>query len=312
MTNLLLSLMLQTRDIHEGKGEYRLFYVLLACWCRNELTDNIATKLLCIFERYFGQGETKPIGSWKDVKYIFQYYKEVLRWAPDELTIAWKKSPILVMLVGIVRKQLDTDCVASRPSLLAKWLPREKSAFAWQVPIFAHALADCQVPWSTLSKTTKAHYLAEYRRTVSGLSRSTNKVQRLQCSNEWASINFAQNVTSLTMSRQHKAFMLEGGASAEQMAPDKLQDRQECKANYLAYLEDCKTGKHEFKADRVTIGELVKRAWEIPDGELGDDLALQLGYDTKVAEVEISGALRNMCRYMRHIRVYDMGLVSTF
>ena len=295
MTNLLLSLMLQTRDIHEGKGEYRLFYVLLGCWCRAEWTDNIASKFLCVFERYFGQGGTTGIGSWKDVKYIFQYCRELLRWAPDELATAWKRSPILVMLVSIVRKQLDADCVAEKPSLLAKWLPREKSAFAWQVPIFAHALANCQVPWSALSKMGKAHYLAEYRRTISELSRGTNAVQRLQCSDEWAGIDFTKDVTSLTMSRQHKAFMMEGTASVDQMATNKLQDRQECKANYLAYLEDCKTGKHELAADRVTIGELVKRAWGIPDGESEGGLALQLGYDTKVAEVEISGALRNIC-----------------
>ena len=295
-TNLLLSLMVQTRDMYYGKGEYRLFYVLLECWDDPSLhcwSDGIASRFRHIIERWFAYNTTEQrYGSWRDVKGVFQYYKDRRCWASDKQTVAWRLSPVLTMIADVVKQQIKEDNLANRPSLLAKWLPREKSAFAWQVPIFAYTMYGYKRPWATLSKVSKAHYLARYRRMLSYLSQATCAVQRLQCENEWSHIDFAKDVTSLTMSRQHHAFMLQGSSVADQMSPKKLQDRQECKKNYLSYLERQVRGKQR---SGQSIGDLVREAWLVPEGETRDTDMLQLAYDTKVAEVEVSGTLRNMC-----------------
>ena len=80
MTNLLLALMVQTRDIYAGKGEYKLFYVMLECWddhATHPRFADSASKFTRIMERLFGHNTDKRgMGSWKDVKYILRYYKE--------------------------------------------------------------------------------------------------------------------------------------------------------------------------------------------------------------------------------------------
>ena len=296
MINLLLALILQTRDMYGSKGEYRLSYVLLECWDDPLLecwSESVAGKFKHIIKRWFAHSTIeRRFGSWKDVKAIFQYYKERRRWASDKQTVSWRLCPILSLIVGVVKKQLVEDHVGGRSSLLAKWLPREKSAYAWQVPIFAYTMYGYKRAWSTLSKVTKAHYLARYRRILSSLSQATSAAQRLQCQNEWRHIDFAEDVTSLTMSRQRRAFALHGSSRPDQMSPSKLRDRRECKRNYLSYLERNNASKLRSGG---SIGDLVREAWLIPEGDSRDSGMLQLAYDTKVAEVEVSGALRNMC-----------------
>ena len=298
-TNFLLSLMVQTRDIHGGKGEYRLFYVMLECWDRPGMqhwSDATAQKVRCIVERCFGHNtDVMPFGSWKDVKYLFEYYKEQRGWTIETRTGAWRQSPVLTMIADMVKQQIDKDCVSSAPSLLAKWLPREKSAFAWQVPIYAHAIHGHKHSWSALSGIGKASYLARYRRMLSRASRATGVVQRLQCSNEWRNINFAKDVTSLTLSRQSQAFKLEGRKQPGELSPTKLADRQQCRCNYLLYMEECRSGLQQFKARRVTIGELVRQAWDVPVGDSTGNADLQIAYDAKVEEARRTKGLHSMC-----------------
>ena len=298
MTNLLLALMLQTRDMYDGKGERRLLYVLLECWDDPSMhcwSNTVASKFRHIMERYFAYNTAeRRYGSWRDVKYIFRYYNDRRRWASDKRIVTWRQSPILTIIADIVKKQIQEDYIANRSSLLAKWLPREKSAFAWQVPIFAYAMYGYKRLWPTLSKTTKAHHLARYRRMLSRLSQATTgAVQTLQCRNEWRYIDFARDVTSSTMARQHYAFLLQGSGSRYQMSPNKLRDRIQCKKNYLSYLEESRADTKD--PSTPSIGDVVRAAWLVPEGETRDSDMLQLAYDTKVAQVEVSGSLRNMC-----------------
>ena len=67
---LLLKILLYTRDIKYGKGEYGLCIALLSVI--RELDVKIFDMLIEEIVNYKLCGITKPIGSWKDMKELFQ------------------------------------------------------------------------------------------------------------------------------------------------------------------------------------------------------------------------------------------------
>lgn len=276
--NILLRIVFQTRDIINGKGEYTLFYHLLYEW--NELYDKdtrVRTAIRKGLQRNFiSVNEEHPYGSWKDTKYILDFYKkkkqDLNRGIPLFIT------QLTIQQLNIDCKELnDTQDTNNKPkiSLVSKWLPRECSPkFGYLAKHFAQHLFNNGNIFTNPKE--QYNYMKKYRLMISKLNRVVNTVQILQCDGRWREIDFEKNVTSITMNRQRHAFSNKGKNKSRHLELDRI----ECERNYRQYLDDCKNGKARVKAKRISLGSMVKEAFKhiysvSPDVDMMDALNLE-------------------------------------
>ena len=125
--------MLHTRDIIDGKGEYTIFYILLAEWvklaeklktvnpvekckknheniimCVEKLIENAVDSLVRL------EGHDHPYGSWKDMKYFLNYLR-----SRRDITNVVSDLPIFKHIIQIIVDQLSKDAVGVKePTLL--------------------------------------------------------------------------------------------------------------------------------------------------------------------------------------------------
>lgn len=285
--SILYRLLLHTRDIISGKGEYRLFYVLLSEWvkCGTELKGvsnikNCSEILKCIDELSKKaldslisiEGQDQGYGSWKDIKYFLTFL-----FVRDDIRAKKQELPIFRHAITLVTKQLRLDEYtleydkSQNPSLLAKWLPREKSKkFGWLAKYIAcdyysEFLEDSpdsmiltsgkQISFHTSKAKRKC--LTHYRKLLSNLNRKLETVQINQCNKTWGCIDFDKKVTSMTLNRQKNAFQYTT-KQGYQRGYDI--DRVVCKLNYEKYINECKHGLKVMKGNRVGPEDLVKDA----------------------------------------------------
>lgn len=145
------------RDVRGGQGERKIFRVCLNWLAVNQPT--VVIRLLPLIAEY---------GRWDDL------YS--LRGTP-----AWTNT------LNVIKTQLEADLEAKKPSLLAKWLPREGSANS---EVFRDLIKF--LGWSP----------KRFRKTVSGL---TKVVEQQMCSNKWETVVF-DHVPSKAMIQYRKAF----------------------------------------------------------------------------------------------------------
>ena len=240
---ILIKLLAHTRDIEEGKGEYALSIAIISELAETEAYREMCAALMCIFvgASMPTVSSQKPMGSWKDMKYLFNE----LDACPPEL-------------VTVINKQLKEDIESMNNtkscSLLAKWIPREKSKkFGWIHKILA---MDYFEHYGHLGWTKRATDKAQtyYRKIVSRLNRYIDTVQIKQCSHTWKSIDF-NNVTSITMMKQRKAFLNEKSLHDN--------DRIICRQHLLQHIEQVKNGTKEMKGKRTGMIDFVKAAIQL-------------------------------------------------
>lgn len=240
---ILIKLLAHTRDIEEGKGEYALSIAIISELAETEAYREMCAALMCIFvgASTSNVSSQKPMGSWKDMKYLFNE----LDACPPEL-------------VTVINKQLKEDIESMNNtkscSLLAKWIPREKSKkFGWIHKILA---MDYFEHYGHLGWTKRATDKAQtyYRKIVSRLNRYIDTVQIKQCSHTWKSIDF-DNVTSITMMKQRKAFLNEKSLHDN--------DRIICRQHLLQHIEQVKNGTKEMKGKRTGMIDFVKAAIQL-------------------------------------------------
>ena len=288
--SLLYRIMLQTRDIVEGEGEYKLFYILLGEWVKVseqlhsvgstkkdnimhestiECIDQLANKAL--ESLVYLDGEPLPYGSWKDIKYFLTYLRGA-RTCGGVHTL-----PIFSYAIKMIIKQLRLDVCSETPSLLGKWLPREKSKkFGW---LAKHIACSYYSRWLTSginistsddhsvvlsNKFAERKCLTHYRKMIAGLNRVLKTVQINQCDNTWSKIDFDKSVTGITLSRQRKAFQYvnKGG----ELRGGNI-DRLQCKENYETYIKTRMLGESKIKSDGDSMIDLVKDAIYIIENE---------------------------------------------
>lgn len=113
----LYKLIPHTRDIYVGKGERDLTYQMIIVWY------NIFPKLAIYAIETICS--CHQIGSWKDAKYICHHIKYHTNLLGEE-----QKQNLIVHIVKYMNKELSEN--QNQPtSLIAKWIPREKSKFGW-------------------------------------------------------------------------------------------------------------------------------------------------------------------------------------
>lgn len=256
----LIKLLAHTRDIEEGKGEYAISFSILKELMELDEYRELGISIVRVFVGFNTNGTTAsmvdnkhtPMGSWKDIKYLCNE----LETCPQEL-------------IQLINHQLRIDLNNMNNnhscSLLAKWIPREKSKkFGWinkllAMNYFQH-FGTSSSGW-TNGATNKAQ--TYYRKVVSSLNRYIDTVQVKQCGQTWNMIDF-NKVTSITMMKQRKAFLNSNNVNSE--------DRLACRQHLLDYMERVKQGEFEIKGRRTGMLEFVKAAIQLshntsPDSE---------------------------------------------
>ena len=239
---ILIKLLAHTRDVEEGKGEYAISFSILKqlMQVNKELCTEIIKAFVGIEENTIESTTIgkKSLGSWKDMKYLFNE----LKYCPDEL-------------IKITNAQLKKDHINMsnmKPcSLLAKWIPRETSKkFGW---IHEKLAKDYFTHYGRSGWTSSAIKKAQthYRQLVSSINKHLGTVQINQCDHTWRNINF-NRVTSITMMKQKNAFLNSKNIDSE--------DRQKCKENLLEYMQNVKKGLYEMKGKQTSMVDFVKSA----------------------------------------------------
>lgn len=210
--NLLYKLILYTRDIN-GLGRYTQSYMLVIELYkfgskyeaqlaeraeRSQVTkEHIQESAYLIIERF-----VKHYGSWKDVKYFLNYYVEELQ--KDKKKNDLGNDFLIHKIVKLICKHLKEE---PSNTLIAKWLPREKSIkFGWIIPIIAREYY-CEWFSETIStaqyKAATRKALTHFRQLLSNLNKELKTTQTYQCNNTWSQMDF-NNVTKYTKQTLYK------------------------------------------------------------------------------------------------------------
>lgn len=244
----------QTRDIIDGKGEYTLTYMMIFTWY--EFFPVLAKfALKCLVD--LGDKSVHQYGSWKDLKYFCEYCKS--RGADIQ-------HPLVQYSIELLNTQLRKDSFKSSSkelTLVARWIPREKSHFDWLYEALAcNYFPEFMRTASTSIQREKAirKCKTEYRKLLSELNREIDTTQVKQCAKIWSEIDF-NKVTSITTSKQKKAFLNVKKDSSARF-PDDL-DRVECAEHFKARIKQAAAGEVEMKGKRVGMADFTKQAIEL-------------------------------------------------
>jgi hypothetical protein len=173
-----------TRDIYLGRGNYNDAYMMLATlieYGRLDLFDHI-------FERFFHIEGEHPYGSYKDIKYFCGYIRD------SELPN--KRDLYHHIIRKFVKPQLEKDVIADTPSLLAKWLPREKSKFGWLAK---------EIAWICYDEgyDKNSHAMKQYRNDITEINRRLDTAQIHMKPGDWE----IDELRGETLRLQYRSFM---------------------------------------------------------------------------------------------------------
>jgi hypothetical protein len=245
-----------TRDIIDGKGEYKLAYMMVYTWYK------FFPKLALFALRCFvdlGDKTIHQYGSWKDLKYFCQYCKDKGDTTDSEL---------IQYSVELINSQLEKDCSNylsknTDVSLAAKWVPREKSSFGWLYESLATNYFKVFLETARTEDQMKKAVLkckTEYRKMISSLNRYIDTLQIKQCQQVWSSIDF-NKVTSISLSKQKKAF-LNLKKNGEVRHPENS-DRITCATNFKDHIQKAVKGEVEMKGKRIGMADFTKQAIDL-------------------------------------------------
>lgn len=269
---ILYKMVAQTRDIISGKGEYALFYMMIAeiglyNICHAKFMINALVHDDITYDTLYAHKPCKihPLGSWKDMKYMASYFQSL--YSEDYEKYGTTCSKLITYIIELTCTQLKVDenesgkTIDRHLSLAAKWIPREKSKkHGWLFKELALNYYSIILPYRLHSSYDKAAIKCcmLFRRLLTKLNIILDTTQIKQCNDRWSDINF-NNVTSITIQRQKNAFLnLKKDGSSERY-PENF-DRIECKEHYQEFLSNVSSGNATMKGKRVSIVDMVKDA----------------------------------------------------
>ena len=187
----LFKLIVYTRDIYDGKGERDLTYNMIMVWYKH-----FPSLAMYIFEKICSK-----FGSWKDAKYLCHFIKH----NANHFLSEEKQEKCLENIIQIMNTQLHNDITnRNNLSLIAKWIPREKSKFGW--------LYECLVKnWNQKEKekTYQPSYkiYKKYRKILTSLNRKIDTPQIKQCERKSHEIDYYH--VSLITKRKNTDYFLQ-------------------------------------------------------------------------------------------------------
>ena len=287
-----------TRDIKDGKGECLLTYMMIYTWY-DFFPELACFAVKCLVEVNLGGDKPEhQYGSWKDIKYFCDYcYKKSNN----------KVHALIQYSIVILNEQLKNDVAifASNPrdmSLVAKWIPREKSKFGWLFEELAtNYFYTYMETANTNDKKVKATLKCktEYRKILSTLNTKLDTLQIKQCGKVWSTIDF-NNVTSISNAKQKKAFLNKNKSNEVRYPYD--EDRVNCAIKYTEYIAKATRGEIEIKGKRVSMAYFTQQAMELQRTQIQEEIDLlnsqwrdnstQTGSLGKmIAMVDVSGSM---------------------
>ena len=256
LLSMLYRMIGHTRDIIDGKGEYKLTYMMICTWY--DFYPELAFfALRCLI--YIGEN-THQYGSWKDIKYFCDYCK---------VNTGSFNHPLINHAIYLMNEQLKNDYSNyisnsyKDISLAAKWVPREKSTFGWLYEYFAiDYYRDYIRTADTFFSKQKAILKCKtnYRKLISGINKAIDTLQIKQCNHNWSSIDF-DRVTSISLSKQKKAF-LNIDKTGKVRYPN-VEDRLTCAINFNQHILTAVKGDIEIKGKRIGMADFTKQALEL-------------------------------------------------
>lgn len=257
-----------TRDIVDGKGEYTLAYLLLGIWIKvgNQTRQEYFIDLAkYAFNQFIYNSDNKsiPFGSWKDVKYLYNF--------SQEYNTLCKWDPLIEYAIQLTNEQLYIDYInftygeLNKISLVSKWIPREKSKYNKLYNQLAIYYFGPYYLTNTNTGSRQDPYvravrkcLMEYRKLVSTINKALDTVQIKQCSRRWSEIDF-NNVTSITLNKQKLAFMNKKKDGTLRYDGD---DRKICSKKFSHFLHE---NKNTIKGKRIGFADFTKEALRLID-----------------------------------------------
>jgi hypothetical protein len=265
--SVLYRMIAQTRDIIAGKGEYNLSFMQIYVWW--EFYPDLVLSLL---PHFFHHNDTKELnghqyGSWKDLKYLCNY-----------LRLRSGNHPLIQYCInmGLDQLQKDSDefdnylanCDAGpkptpKLTLLAKWLPREKSKFSWLHARMAYSLYP-EFLESAREKNDKAVLLKaklkckiNFTKQLVRINKYLDTTQIKQCAKNYSGIDYGR-VTSITMHKQKLAFQNKTKKNTQRSNDP---DRVESAKLFSEHLHKSLSNDYvKVHGKRCNVYELVKAA----------------------------------------------------
>lgn len=288
MIMILYRMTANIRDIIAGKGERSWGYILIIYWYK--YSPLLAMELAARFWSERAE-RVHPFGSWRDAKYLSEFVYKTQPKLEDNPVI---QHPLIQFAITEMIGQLKEDekvfesissgeasalasvsasetaeSNRSTVSLVARWIPREKSKFGWMYEHIARKMYPELFKFAGLVNSEsykKATNLANMRlrKLLSKLNRHLDTTQIKMCGRTWREIEF-NRVSSLTLSKFKKAFMNVSSRKSratkwdERSYPHDDADRMICAENYKAHLAAASAGDTTAKVHgkRVAIYQLV-------------------------------------------------------
>lgn len=210
----------QTRDIRGGKGERQLGRFMLTQILKER--PDLAASLVPLLPEY---------GRWDDVWSLYGISDEVS-----------------AVVDSVVLEQFRLDQESERPSLLAKWLPRQHSV-DYKVKALATRFAALFFP---LTPVAKGQREMRYRKTVAYLNKRLETTEINMCGRNWAKIQPA-HVPGQLYSKNSAAFFNKVKVGRKYQSKGELPDRVECANNFKKYKESVKKGEVVMKGGDTTM-----------------------------------------------------------
>lgn len=222
-----------TRDVRGGKGEKELFYEMMTALYSHAPEK---TQMLCWLVPHYG--------CWRDM------------WA----LILHEPNLGYTIFPAVCRQFLEDLGKASvgrssELSLLAKWLPREKSK---TFPSIAYRIAEVLYH----NETCKKKRMMLYRKETSFLNHTLQTAEIDMCGGTWRKIT-PSHLPGRCLKIHRKALLNEALDHISKLRHPQSEDRMKCRENMLNYIAELKSGKKTaHSANVVYPHELVKTLME--------------------------------------------------
>lgn len=220
----------QTRNIRGGKGERKLFLYFMQTLLNH--FPQWSYSILSLVPEY---------GCWNDLWKMYSFFNKETQNALDQ----------------IVKERFELDQESEKPSLLAKWLPREGSKHDYLARNFARLL---------FPLTPHSLVMRRYRKTVAYLNRLIDTTEIKMCGKKWSTIT-PSHVPGRLMKKNKLAFLNQKKAKDGEVETRHLflEDRIECASHFVEFLNDVKKGTQTMKGAHTTmphehVHELLQRS----------------------------------------------------
>jgi hypothetical protein len=266
---MLYKLIAQTRDICYGKGERDITYMMIYKWWKyypqlgiNALhammfSEKHNMNSIVDFKTYIDTDSTRvyiphqnSYGCFKDVKYFCNYVRKY-----GDRRMQQENNTLCKYAITMLNQRVYDDYTeyiknGTLPSLVCKWVPREKSKYGWIFEQMAIQWVNATAP-VILSSVNLEQYdnmdvnlghikavikcKTIYRKVVSLLSKQLDLMETKQCRNMWAEIDPSTITIDAMFRNNNSLFNIDNtGNDRENTVIDK--DRRLCAHNIKEHI----------------------------------------------------------------------------